>query len=155
RERSWPNAPRATPNAPESAVFAGMRVAIAPREGVEMKRKQSLSALAVISLSLIAPDVHAAVESYVATLDGVQEVPPNGTQGSGQATLTFDTASSRLSGTIAVSKLQGTSVVIVDVEDAACGAAPALPPMLTLDPPNDQGITTVSVSLDAAQIAAL
>jgi uncharacterized protein (TIGR03382 family) len=111
--------------------------------------------LSVLSILLFASNAHAAVESYVAALDGVQEVPPNGTAANGQATLSLDTATSKLSGTITVSKLQGTSEVSVMVENAACGATPTLPPTLTFDPPNAQGTITVSASLDAAQIAAL
>ena len=48
-------------------------------------------ALVALALGLIATAAHADLEHYTATLSGTNEVPPNASNGSGEATIAVDT----------------------------------------------------------------
>ena len=64
-------------------------------------------AFIVLLLSLTTYPAHAAVINMSATLSGTQEVPPNGSAGTGSATIVFDDVSNELSWDILFSDLSG------------------------------------------------
>lgn len=59
---------------------------------------------------LLAATTHAATVQFAATLDGAQETPPNGSAGTGSASLVMDTDANTLSGSVSFSGLGSAEI---------------------------------------------
>jgi len=78
--------------------------------------------VAATATLLASSTAHAAVTTYVATLEGAQQVPPVTTTRSGTATFDYDDVTRRLKGTVSVEGFGPTDVTKVVIERGACGA---------------------------------
>lgn len=113
--------------------------------------KSLLAIGTTVGLLLVSGISSAAIIDYKATLNGKQETPATASAATGTATLQFNDANRRLSGTITLTGITTTSAQ--HIHQAACGVAGA--PIVTLDPPQSGVITFNNEQLDVAQATAL
>jgi MYXO-CTERM domain-containing protein len=84
--------------------------------------KKPLAACLTLS-GLLAPSAAGAANiAYVATLNGAQENPPVTTTNAGTATLNFNDANNKLTGTVTLTGLAAGNVTGQHIHTAACGA---------------------------------
>ena len=72
-----------------------------------LNSRVAFALIVVASFAVGSPIVHAEMMTYTATLDGKSVVPPNMSAGTGQATLTYDSATKELKWSVTYSGLSG------------------------------------------------
>lgn len=101
---------------------------------------------------LVGSVAHAAVTNYVAKLNGAQEAPPVTTNASGSATLAFDDATRKLTGTVSMTGLK--DVALAHIHNGACGAAGNVEVTLMNPTPSSVAVDATLSSAQAASLAA-
>jgi hypothetical protein len=116
--------------------------------------------LPLIGACLLGASASAAILTFEANLDGLQEAPPNASPGFGQADLTLDTVSGLMTITSGTYQDLLGGATVVTLNDAALGVNGPISWVLTLDTPgaatgtfSGGGVITNPVTVVADMIA--
>jgi MYXO-CTERM domain-containing protein len=111
--------------------------------------KTSLVLASSLALLLVSGVSSAAVTTYKSTLNGAQETPPVVTAATGSATLTYNDANKKLTGTVTYT---GVTATAQHIHQEACGVAGGVVQALNA---GAGGVIAVNVTLSGAEETAL
>jgi hypothetical protein len=106
--------------------------------------KLMFGATAALALALAIPASQAETVKYAATLNGASEVPATDSKGTGEATLTYDTASKKLTYTLTYSGLTGDALAAHFHGPAVAGANGGIEAPITIGPSPIKGEATLT-----------